>query len=146
MNLLLLYIIIVLSKFLFIFQAKNSGWEGGMRNIAAIWSPLIKNPKRVSNNLMHISDWLPTLFSAAGNISLLFFYKNDFKNRQSCIIVFIMYRVITNFRSINKMTFLLFFQICFTENNSIFSSFLIQFFNLRVYKQLKPFFFLWYIV
>ncbi|XP_076252531.1 arylsulfatase B-like [Rhynchophorus ferrugineus] len=46
--------------------AKNSGWEGGMRNIAAIWSPLIKKPQRVSNNLMHISDWLPTLLSAAG--------------------------------------------------------------------------------
>ncbi|XP_030763576.1 arylsulfatase I-like [Sitophilus oryzae] len=46
--------------------AKNSGWEGGMRNIAAIWSPLIKKPQRVSNNLMHISDWLPTLYSAAG--------------------------------------------------------------------------------
>ncbi|XP_050297689.1 arylsulfatase I-like [Anthonomus grandis grandis] len=45
---------------------KASAWEGAMRNIAAVWSPLIKKPKRVSNNLMHISDWLPTLFSAAG--------------------------------------------------------------------------------
>ncbi|XP_048519875.1 arylsulfatase B isoform X1 [Dendroctonus ponderosae] len=45
---------------------KSSNWEGAMRNIAAVWSPLIKKPKRVSNNLMHISDWLPTLFTAAG--------------------------------------------------------------------------------
>lgn len=37
-----------------------------MRNIAAIWSPLIKKPQRVTNQLMHISDWLPTFFSAAG--------------------------------------------------------------------------------
>ncbi|XP_066154452.1 arylsulfatase B-like [Euwallacea fornicatus] len=45
---------------------KSSVWEGAMRNIAAVWSPLIKYPRRVSNNLMHISDWLPTLLSAAG--------------------------------------------------------------------------------
>ncbi|CAG9762956.1 unnamed protein product [Ceutorhynchus assimilis] len=45
---------------------KSSAWEGANRNIAAIWSPLIKKPKRVSNHLMHISDWLPTLFTAAG--------------------------------------------------------------------------------
>lgn len=37
-----------------------------MRCVAAIWSPLIKKPQRVSNNLMHISDWLPTFFTAAG--------------------------------------------------------------------------------
>lgn len=47
-------------------QLKNSAWEGATRNIAAIWSPLIKKPQRVSNQLMHISDWLPTFFSAAG--------------------------------------------------------------------------------
>ncbi|CAH0561205.1 unnamed protein product [Brassicogethes aeneus] len=45
---------------------KNSPWEGALRNIAAIWSPLIKKPQRVSNQLMHISDWLPTFYSAAG--------------------------------------------------------------------------------
>ncbi|KAJ8963944.1 hypothetical protein NQ314_005275 [Rhamnusium bicolor] len=45
---------------------KHSAWEGGMRNIAAIWSPLIKHPQRVSNIFMHISDWLPTFYSAAG--------------------------------------------------------------------------------
>ncbi|XP_060531071.1 arylsulfatase J-like isoform X2 [Cylas formicarius] len=46
--------------------AKASAWEGALRNIAAIWSPLIKKPQRVANNLMHISDWLPTLYTAAG--------------------------------------------------------------------------------
>lgn len=45
---------------------KNSPWEGAMRCAAAIWSPLIKKPQRVSNHLMHISDWLPTFYSAAG--------------------------------------------------------------------------------
>ncbi|RZC34525.1 arylsulfatase B-like, partial [Asbolus verrucosus] len=45
---------------------KNSAWEGAMHCVAAIWSPLIKQPQRISNHLMHISDWLPTFFSAAG--------------------------------------------------------------------------------
>lgn len=34
--------------------------------MAAIWSPLIKKAKRVSNQMMFMSDWLPTLLSAAG--------------------------------------------------------------------------------
>ncbi|XP_018562986.1 arylsulfatase B-like isoform X2 [Anoplophora glabripennis] len=46
--------------------AKNSAWEGAMRNLAVIWSPLIKYPQRVSNHFMHVTDWLPTFFSAAG--------------------------------------------------------------------------------
>lgn len=45
---------------------KHSAWEGAMRCITAVWSPLIKKPQRVSNHLMHISDWLPTLYTAAG--------------------------------------------------------------------------------
>ncbi|CAH1173473.1 unnamed protein product [Phaedon cochleariae] len=45
---------------------KHSAWEGAQRNIAAIWSPRIKRNQRVSNHLMHLSDWLPTFYSAAG--------------------------------------------------------------------------------
>ncbi|XP_022918191.1 arylsulfatase B-like [Onthophagus taurus] len=45
---------------------KNSPFEGAMRCLAAIWSPLIKQPKRVMNDLIHISDWLPTFYSAIG--------------------------------------------------------------------------------
>lgn len=45
---------------------KDSGWDGSLRNVAAIWSPLIKKSQRVSNHLMHVSDWLPTFYSAAG--------------------------------------------------------------------------------
>nr|UNO37576.1 GSS2 [Psylliodes laticollis] len=45
---------------------KWTPWEGGTRNLAAIWSPLIQKSQRVSNHLMHITDWLPTFYSIAG--------------------------------------------------------------------------------
>nr|UNO37575.1 GSS-like protein [Psylliodes laticollis] len=45
---------------------KYTSWEGGNRNLAAIWSPLIQKSRRVSNHLMHITDWLPTFYSIAG--------------------------------------------------------------------------------
>ncbi|XP_049956678.1 arylsulfatase J-like [Schistocerca serialis cubense] len=45
---------------------KHSPWEGGVRAVAAVWSPLLKRTQRVSNQLMHMTDWLPTLYSAAG--------------------------------------------------------------------------------
>nr|UNO37567.1 GSS1 [Psylliodes hospes] len=45
---------------------KGSAWEGGNRNLAVIWSPLIQKSQRVSNHLMHITDWLPTFYSMAG--------------------------------------------------------------------------------
>ncbi|CAL7944498.1 unnamed protein product [Xylocopa violacea] len=45
---------------------KDSPWEGGTRGVAAIWSPLIKQSKRVSNQMMFVTDWFPTLLTAAG--------------------------------------------------------------------------------
>lgn len=45
---------------------KLTPFEGGSRGVATVWSPLLKKRQRVSDQLMHISDWLPTFFSAAG--------------------------------------------------------------------------------
>ncbi|KAH9370117.1 hypothetical protein HPB48_015128 [Haemaphysalis longicornis] len=45
---------------------KATLWEGGTRAAAFLWSPLVAKRRRVSQQLMHITDWLPTLYSAAG--------------------------------------------------------------------------------
>eukprot|EP00794_Sanderia_malayensis_P003645 gene3645-4162_t len=44
-------------------------WEGGVRGVAAVYSKLIKNPGRVSDDLLHITDWLPTFLELAGGNS-----------------------------------------------------------------------------
>ena len=31
-----------------------------------VWSPLLTKQGRVANQLMHVTDWLPTLLAAAG--------------------------------------------------------------------------------
>lgn len=46
--------------------AKTTLWEGGVRAAAFVWSPLLKKTRRVSQQLMHVTDWVPTLYSAAG--------------------------------------------------------------------------------
>lgn len=46
--------------------AKYNLWEGGVRGVGMIWSPLLEKQQRISDQLMHITDWLPTLYKAAG--------------------------------------------------------------------------------
>ncbi|XP_015374155.1 PREDICTED: arylsulfatase B-like [Diuraphis noxia] len=45
---------------------KNTLWEGGVKSASFIWAPYFQENPRVSKQLMHITDWLPTLYSAAG--------------------------------------------------------------------------------
>ncbi|KAG0434293.1 hypothetical protein HPB47_019205 [Ixodes persulcatus] len=48
--------------------SKFTVWEGGVRGAAFVWSPLLSKSRRLSNQMLHITDWLPTLYSAAGGI------------------------------------------------------------------------------
>ncbi|KAK2184850.1 hypothetical protein NP493_250g02010 [Ridgeia piscesae] len=51
---------------------KATLWEGGMRAAGFLWSPLLKRTNYVSNHLVQVIDWLPTLLSIAGyNMSQL---------------------------------------------------------------------------
>ncbi|XP_068084877.1 arylsulfatase B [Anabrus simplex] len=45
---------------------KGSPWEGAIRTVACIWSNKLTHPRTVSHQLVHITDWMPTLYSAAG--------------------------------------------------------------------------------
>ncbi|XP_049270210.1 arylsulfatase B-like [Rhipicephalus sanguineus] len=46
--------------------AKSSPWEGGDKVAAFVWSQLLQKRRWVSHRLMHITDWLPTLYGLAG--------------------------------------------------------------------------------
>ncbi|XP_072145090.1 arylsulfatase B-like [Dermacentor andersoni] len=46
--------------------SKGTVWEGATRVPAFVWSPLLANTRRVSDQLMHITDWVPTLYSIGG--------------------------------------------------------------------------------
>ncbi|XP_025163968.1 arylsulfatase I isoform X2 [Harpegnathos saltator] len=45
---------------------KYTLYEGGVRGVAVLWSPRLRKAARVCNELVHITDWLPTFYSAAG--------------------------------------------------------------------------------
>ncbi|GFN78880.1 arylsulfatase [Plakobranchus ocellatus] len=44
---------------------KNTLWQGGVRGVGFVHSPLLKKPGRVVSGMMHVVDWLPTLLQAA---------------------------------------------------------------------------------
>ena len=45
---------------------KGTIYEGGIRTPGFVSSPLIQDPGTVSHQLIHVTDWLPTLYSLAG--------------------------------------------------------------------------------
>lgn len=45
--------------------SKATLWEGGVRAVGFVWNAKIVKG-RVAHQLMHVTDWLPTLYSAAG--------------------------------------------------------------------------------
>lgn len=57
-------------------QCKDTLWEGGVRGVGLIWSPLLKSSARVHRGLVNVQDWLPTFLSAANQ-------SNPFPGKQS---------------------------------------------------------------
>ena len=45
---------------------QNTLWEGGTRAAAFMHGSMLSRPGRVSRALVHVTDWLPTLVTAAG--------------------------------------------------------------------------------
>lgn len=45
---------------------KATLWEGGVRAAAFVHGNMIEKKGRRSNELMHVTDWFPTLTSLAG--------------------------------------------------------------------------------
>lgn len=55
-------------------------WQGGVQGVGFIHSPLLKTAGYVSNNLMHATDWFPTILSLASNNSSPRTVENENRN------------------------------------------------------------------
>ena len=67
MNIVIIILVISNTDLFFGYRGvKNTMWEGGVRGVGFINSPLLGNNSYISDNLFHVTDWLPTLIRAAG--------------------------------------------------------------------------------
>lgn len=49
---------------------KHTLWEGGVRGTSFVHSPLLNKTSRISDRLLHVCDWFPTILKlAGGNLS-----------------------------------------------------------------------------
>jgi arylsulfatase A-like enzyme len=49
---------------------KITPFEGGTRAAGLLWSTFLKAKSRIAGQLMHITDWVPTLWALAGTLKL----------------------------------------------------------------------------
>jgi arylsulfatase A-like enzyme len=59
---------------------KDMMWEGGVKGTAFVYSDLIQRKRRVSHDLIDITDWVPTLYHLAGGNAELLHPHLDGKN------------------------------------------------------------------
>lgn len=60
-------------------------WEGGIRGVSFVWSPLLGKKPRVVTQLSHIQDWLPTILGAINSTHVASKIQFDGKNIWSAL-------------------------------------------------------------
>ncbi len=50
---------------------KNSLWEGGLRGVGFVHGKQLAQTGLINKQLMHVSDWLPTLVNVAGGSAVV---------------------------------------------------------------------------